>query len=656
MSATVEKKVALTIEMKTAGGQQIGQLTVNLKGLDDASKKAASSGEKTSITLKKISKGFGEIIKIGALATGAVTAVAAAVAGVSVHLASQSGAAQQTALAFGQLDKSLMSAADQSGALKRGLDVIDSAAKDLTKYFNSDEGKKAINDFFQLIVFGAGLAIEKMADLTKAVRHPVDFMEKHLSKWGNFFGMNSKFVEQIKEGDWFDRLVTNARGVGTALKESVLAGKSIVPPTFDDPKLRAEREAAAIAMAERKAARFIELATLAHDKETALSMLSFAVFKLHEEQKMTITGETRSAYIARQAAIEDKLRALDQLEQQIHAKELGRTAALAAVQKDAEDKRIELLQSNADRREEIARTEFERQKLYSERALADAAAKIGMMESGFGKAQALVTQWQRVEGEKRKALAAKETAYALALDQESKEARVSALQEYKSAAEGVLSTVVGAFKDLFRAGLEGSKDMGQVALGILGSIGESILDKLLGMFVSFLATKVAETLVNAAIATTTGIAAAAAQIPAEAALAGAAAVASTAAIPIFGPALAPEAGAAAYAAALAYLPLAALATGGLVLGGSPNFDSVPALLQRGEYVVPAAQVRQNVAAGRAPDDSGSSRGGGAGAGVTISVTQQSFVPGTKADFNRQVRDAVLPSIRQLARQGLLVLK
>ncbi|MBK6853153.1 MAG: hypothetical protein IPG93_16545 [Burkholderiales bacterium] len=357
MSATVEKKVALTIEMKTAGGQQIGQLTVNLKGLDDASKRAASSGEKTSITLKKISKGFGEIIKIGALATGAVTAVAAAVAGVSVHLASQSGAAQQTALAFGQLDKSLMAAADQSGALKRGLDVVDGAAKNLTKYFGSDEGKKAINGFFQVIVFGAGLAIEKMADLTKAVRHPVDFMEKHLSKWGNFFGMNSKFVEQIKEGDWFDKLVSNAREVGTALKESVLAGKSIVPPTFDDPKLRAEREAAAMAAKEREIARYIELATKATTQEQALNASTLAWFALNEQKKMKITGETASAAIARQEAIADKIRAVNELETQLQnkfqAKYISDLGARADAQADFAEKLRGLRQSQAEYQAEL---------------------------------------------------------------------------------------------------------------------------------------------------------------------------------------------------------------------------------------------------------------------------------------------------------------
>ncbi len=608
MSATVEKKVALTIEMKTAGGQQIGQLTVNLKGLDDASKRAASSGEKTSITLKKISKGFGEIIKIGALATGAVTAVAAAVAGVSVHLASQSGAAQQTALAFGQLDKSLMAAADQSGALKRGLDVVDGAAKNLTKYFGSDEGKKAINGFFQVIVFGAGLAIEKMADLTKAVRHPVDFMEKHLSKWGNFFGMNSKFVEQIKEGDWFDKLVSNAREVGTALKESVLAGKSIVPPTFDDPKLRAEREAAAMAAKEREIARYIELATKATTQEQALNASTLAWFALNEQKKMKITGETASAAIARQEAIADKIRAVNELETQLQnkfqAKYISDLGARADAQADFAEKLRGLRQSQAEYQAELE-------------------DKKKSKTTGSGAPTSFLTDMMK----------AKEAETFMGPKTEEQMAKDESLM--KNHADNVMDLAkrIGAgIGSLMSQTITGIVDGSMTALQAMGNM----LGGIISMIGQILIEMGTAALVVAAISAIMGNPGA-----------GAAAAAGLAAMAVGGLML---------AAGTGVTMAIGAADGGLVMGGSPNFDSVPALLMRGEYVIPAEQVRQNVAAGRAPDDSGSSRGVGAGAGVTISVTQQSFVPGTKADFNRQVRDAVLPSIRQLARQGLLVLK
>ncbi len=52
------------------------------------------------------------------------------------------------------------------------------------------------------------------------------------------------------------------------------------------------------------------------------------------------------------------------------------------------------------------------------------------------------------------------------------------------------------------------------------------------------------------------------------------------------------------------LPWLLFKEGGLVKKGSGTKDDVPALLTKGEYVIPAHQVRANVAAGRAPDDSG----------------------------------------------------
>lgn len=201
--------------------------------IDDS--KTAADAKKANDAILKAVKDFHGFAVMKEIAKGVAFAVGTITSGVE-HLASQTGATQRTASAFDKLDKSIMSAADQSGALKRGLGVVEGAARDLTKYFNSEDGKKAINGFFQFIVFGAGLAIEKLADMSKAVRHPVDFIERHLSKWGNFFGANSKFVEQIKDGDWFDQLIAKTREVGTALKTSVLAGESTVKPTFVDKK------------------------------------------------------------------------------------------------------------------------------------------------------------------------------------------------------------------------------------------------------------------------------------------------------------------------------------------------------------------------------------------------------------------------------------
>jgi hypothetical protein len=95
------------------------------------------------------------------------------------------------------------------------------------------------------------------------------------------------------------------------------------------------------------------------------------------------------------------------------------------------------------------------------------------------------------------------------------------------------------------------------------------------------------------------------EVAGDAAVGGAAAFASTAAIPIIGPALAPAAGAAAYAAILGtYGPLAAFEKGGLVP------ETMMALVHKGEWVTPAAQVAQGITGPR-------SGGGGGNTYVTI---------------------------------------
>jgi hypothetical protein len=189
----------------------------------------------------------------------------------------------------------------------------------------------------------------------------------------------------------------------------------------------------------------------------------------------------------------------------------------------------------------------------------------------------------------------------------------------RDAVGSVISSIGSAFTGMIDAAIDGTKSASDIIGGFFGSIGRSILDTIIGIAVQFAATKLTEVLLGSLVARTA--------ITNYAAQAGAAAFASTAAIPIIGPLLAPGAATAAYAGAIAFQGLA-MAEGGLVTGGIVGQDSVPAMMMPGEYVVPAAQVRQNVAAGRAPDDSGSARGGSGGRGVTV---VNNFAASTFAD-------------------------
>ena len=89
--------------------------------------------------------------------------------------------------------------------------------------------------------------------------------------------------------------------------------------------------------------------------------------------------------------------------------------------------------------------------------------------------------------------------------------------------------------------------------------------------------------------------------------------------------------------------LPAFARGGLVTGGVPGRDSVPILAMPGERVLSVQETRAY--------DSGRASGGG---GASVNVTLSSFVPATRAQTKRHLRDSMLRSWRELARDGGLV--
>lgn len=639
MSATVEKKVALTIEMKTAGGQQIGQLTVNLKGLDDASKKAASSGEKTSASLEKIAKSFLGFLKLS-LAVKAVKELGQAFqALISNSLAMQSSGSPLVAQFEAAATKIKVSAASIAGAALPAIDGMATAAADalgeIADFVNTNRELIATDivkwavDSGRAIISGVAVA----ATLANKSIHGLQMgwyslkaaamgtlAEMERREGGKNAEANAKLFQEsadralgsasatVREMERYDKtiddLVSKAGGyLNKAEKIGLQTAKA--KPRFSDP----EGDAAAMAAKEREIARYIELATKATTQEKALNASTLAWFALNEQKKMTIAGETASAAIARQEAIADKIRAVNELETQLQnkfqAKYIADLGARADAQADFAEKLRGLRQSQAEYQAELEG------KKASDTRTAPSSFITNMMAASKAKSFMGPKTEEQTEKDKK------------------------TLEDYAESVKGLAQEIGSGIANIMGQAIASIADGSKSALQALGGM--------LGGIISMMGQMLIQ------LGTAALVASALSAIPFFAPLVGGpgAAAAGVAAI---------AAGALMVAAGAGLNSAIGMETGGLVLGGSPNFDSVPALLQRGEYVVPAAQVRQNVAAGRAPDDSGSSRGGGAGAGVTISVTQQSFVPGTKADFNRQVRDAVLPSIRQLARQGLLVLK
>ncbi len=638
MSATVEKKLALTIEMKSAGGQQIGQLTVNLKGLDDASKKAAVSGEKTSASLEKIGKSFLGFLKLG-LAIKAVKELGQAFqALISNSLAMQSSGSPLVAQFEAAASKIKVSAASIAGAALPAIDGMATAAgdamKEIADFVNTNRELIATDivrwavDSGRALISGVAVA----ATLANKSIHGLEMgwnslkaaamgtlAEMEGREGGKNAEANAKIFQtsadkalaaasaSVREMKKYDETIDNlVSKAGTYLNKAEKVGLELAKkkPRFSDP----EADAAAMAAKEREIARYLELAASATTKEQALNASTLAWFALNEQKKMTIANESASAAIARQAAIEDKIRAVNQLEvtlqAKFQAKYLSDLGARADAQADYQNKLRGFLQS----RSEYA-ADLEDKKAKDARPVPSSFLSSMMAAK---KAQSFMGPKTEEQTEKEK----------------------KTLEDYadgvRQLAQDIGSGIAGIMTDAITSIASGSKSALEALGGMLGGI-----VSMLGQMLIQLGT--------AAL-----VASALSAIPFFAPLVGGpgAAAAGLAAI---------VAGGIMVAAGAGITGAIGAAEGGLVLGGSPNFDSVPAMLQRGEYVIPAQQVRENVRAGRAPDDSGSS-GGSGGAGVTIAVTQQSFVPGTKADFHRSVRDAVLPAISDLARAGLLRLR
>mgnify|MGYP003654908381 CR=1 FL=1 len=82
-------------------------------------------------------------------------------------------------------------------------------------------------------------------------------------------------------------------------------------------------------------------------------------------------------------------------------------------------------------------------------------------------------------------------------------------------------------------------------------------------------------------------------------------------------------------------------SGGMVTGGVPNRDSVPALLMPGEYV----STKEEVQAARESSGSG---------GGTVNMSINTAVPPSRAQMERYIRQNIIPAMRELKGRGVLV--
>lgn len=134
------------------------------------------------------------------------------------------------------------------------------------------------------------------------------------------------------------------------------------------------------------------------------------------------------------------------------------------------------------------------------------------------------------------------------------------------------------------------------------------------------------------------------RVTAYAAEAAAGAASSQASIPVIGPALAAAAAAATFAMVKGFVRLgfSKMAEGGLVTGGVQGRDSVPTLLQPGEFVLTKKQT----------DSLRQGGGGGFGGSPTVNIELSSSLPPSRAEMKKYVRQNIVPALRELRMQGM----
>lgn len=220
-------------------------------------------------------------------------------------------------------------------------------------------------------------------------------------------------------------------------------------------------------------------------------------------------------------------------------------------------------------------------------------------------------------------------------------------------------------KEIARETAESYRKVGSIISSTLGDALSNVIDGtfnavdilkgLAKSVIKLLVDIAAQSIVSSLIQQSANEAVAEAAVTSNARTAASAAFAANIGIPFIGPIVAAAAAVAAFAAASAF------AAGGLVEGGTPGKDSVPAMLTPGEYVLPT-HVVESIRAGRPPSKQAhySSGGmvsarGGSGGSSGGSPVQQNFMMFTssRAQFNKVYRDNFIPATQRLKRNRVI---
>lgn len=610
-----EKKIALVIQLRADGQGKAQEITINLKNLgaahDGAAKKAKDHGSVMVdltrkilglLTIKEVIKVIKDVSR--ALVEMVQQAVAFQSEFAPLRVAFES-AASKIKTSFASITTSALPAVT---LLQQ---VLADALGDMANFVNANreliatdlagwaaDGARFLLSAFSFAVNTSSKAINGLLMAYHEAASFISFVQGDDTGADLHEGKAAKALSDMEDLD--AKMASIEKRVGGYIdKAQKFAGEQAKKPVhIIDPDMVAKSEAAIDASISIIIERLGKLSTV----EQAMSDVSFARYKLNEALKASTTAD-------RTRNVEERLRALAALEESLQnkyqAKYIADLGAKAQADADYYTKLHDLQQSQAEYQAELA----------DKKAVDKREAPKSLISS-------------MMAADKIKNFMGPKTEEQTVKDKKTLE---DYAEEVKALATDIGSSIGNLMADAISAIASGSKSALEAIGGMLGGI----------------VTMLGQMLIQ--LGTAALVASALSAIPFFAPLVGGpgAAAAGVAAI---------AAGAVMVAAGAGLSAAIGMADGGLVVGGSIGRDSVPAMLMPGEFVVPAAQVRQNVAAGRAPDDSGASGARGGGGNLSLTVNQSSFVPGTKADFNRSVREAVLPAIRQLARQGLLVLK
>jgi len=514
----------------------------------------------------------------------------------------------------------------ESAAL--GVSALNDLMRDMTAFFESPEGREAINEFF--------------ADFGESLAHVLVGMQSLEPFVRTMFRMDSKANRAMLVA------TTNAENsiktYGGALDEARAKREAFYARAGEDSKkwtlaqhdefLIVQGEVAGMsrlyASATEEGAKTVKKARAHLKKVTGdeVTILDEFIFKLRNLRKTEKQTDAE-----RDASRKKRIKANKDREASFLSMQETRARAAAKLRKDlaaeaAAETAVEQSRKDAD-------ATAERRRKQNNKWIRD---RLKFLK----KAKEDETRIEEREAKKRERIREREA---------EKQARKT--EQLSSKIQGYFS---GAYSAIAGAASESFGQVGEVIDGELKTWNDGFRD-FFGNLGKLFLQAAADYVVGLGIKAVADQIAANMAITNAAAEGGAKTLASYAGIPFVGLAIGLGAAAAMVTAALAFkgdTKATGFHTGGLVTGPAGR-DRIPAWLSAGEFVLPRTVV-DAIRGGRAPSTPGRYADGGMvtaqnGGGGGVNITLASAIPQDRASIRRMVKSVILPELRMINRSG-----